>query len=122
MKSKLIYINHIFCHCSDIGIRDLRPSKILFEHPIPVPVRLPSPVQYSVQSNASKGLMTLAINRLQSISSQLQHNNSPPRPTMATPSRDPITCHVLDTTTGRPAADMQVKLVCCTIPDIIFEC
>jgi len=41
---------------------------------------------------------------------------------MATPSRDPITCHVLDTTTGRPAANLSVKLVCCTIPDIVFHC
>jgi len=41
---------------------------------------------------------------------------------MATPSRDPITCHVLDTTTGRPAANLSVKLVCCTIPEIVFHC
>ncbi|KAH8746724.1 transthyretin-like protein-like protein [Hyaloscypha finlandica] len=41
---------------------------------------------------------------------------------MATPSRDPITCHVLDTTTGRPAANLSVTLVCCTIPNVIFHC
>ncbi len=31
---------------------------------------------------------------------------------MATPSRAPITCHVLDTTTGRPGANISVKLSC----------
>jgi 5-hydroxyisourate hydrolase len=36
--------------------------------------------------------------------------------------KDPITCYVLDTTTGRPAANMFVKLLCCTFPDIIFHC
>jgi 5-hydroxyisourate hydrolase len=41
---------------------------------------------------------------------------------MATPSRDPITCHVLDTTTGRPAANLSVKLICCAIPDVVFRC
>jgi 5-hydroxyisourate hydrolase len=41
---------------------------------------------------------------------------------MATPSRDPITCHVLDTTTGRPAANLSVTLVCCNIPNVIFHC
>ncbi|PMD57446.1 transthyretin-like protein-like protein [Hyaloscypha bicolor E] len=41
---------------------------------------------------------------------------------MATQSRDPITCHVLDTTTGRPAANLSVTLVCCTIPNVIFHC
>lgn len=40
---------------------------------------------------------------------------------MAAQVRDPITCHVLDTTTGRPAANIAVKLFCCTIPDIVFE-
>ncbi|KAE9378567.1 Transthyretin [Stipitochalara longipes BDJ] len=40
---------------------------------------------------------------------------------MAAASRDPITCHVLDTTTGRPAANLSVKLVCCAIPDVIFS-
>ncbi|KAL5322190.1 hypothetical protein ACEPPN_010160 [Leptodophora sp. 'Broadleaf-Isolate-01'] len=35
--------------------------------------------------------------------------------------RPPITCHVLDTTTGRPAANLEVKLSCCDFSDIIFE-
>jgi len=39
---------------------------------------------------------------------------------MANPARDPITCHVLDTTTGRPAANMAVKLICCSRPEVIF--
>ncbi|TVY83115.1 putative 5-hydroxyisourate hydrolase [Lachnellula suecica] len=41
---------------------------------------------------------------------------------MATPSKDAITCHALDTTTGRPAADIAVKLVCTSVPDIVFSC
>jgi len=40
---------------------------------------------------------------------------------MSTATRPPITCHVLDTTTGRPAANLEVKLSCCDFPDIIFE-
>ena len=39
---------------------------------------------------------------------------------MATVSKDPITCHVLDTTTGRPAANLSVKLLCCAVPDVVF--
>jgi len=31
---------------------------------------------------------------------------------MAATSKDPITCHVLDTLTGRPAPNMQVHLEC----------
>jgi len=62
-----------------------------------------------------------AIERLQSLSSHLSENNSIQASTMATQARDPITCHVLDTTTGRPAANMAVKLSCYAIPDIIFE-
>jgi 5-hydroxyisourate hydrolase len=41
---------------------------------------------------------------------------------MSTQSRDPITCHVLDTTTGRPAANLFVNLRCDSIPEIIFTC
>jgi len=41
---------------------------------------------------------------------------------MAAPPRHPITCHVLDTTTGRPAANLSVKLICCAIPDVVFHC
>src|SRR6266536_1565090 len=33
---------------------------------------------------------------------------------------DPITCHVLDTTTGKPAANMAVQLRCLAIPEIFF--
>jgi 5-hydroxyisourate hydrolase len=39
---------------------------------------------------------------------------------MASTVRDPITCHVLDTTTGRPGPNIAVKLFCTTNPDIIF--
>jgi len=63
-----------------------------------------------------------AIERLQTLSSQLSSIELTRAPIMATVSRDPITCHVLDTTTGRPAANMAVKLFCCAIPDIVFEC
>ncbi|KAH7412397.1 transthyretin-like protein-like protein [Cadophora sp. MPI-SDFR-AT-0126] len=34
--------------------------------------------------------------------------------------RPPITCHVLDTTTGRPAANLGVKLSCVDFPDVEF--
>ncbi|KAH7420271.1 transthyretin-like protein-like protein [Cadophora sp. MPI-SDFR-AT-0126] len=34
--------------------------------------------------------------------------------------RPPITCHVLDTTTGRPAANLAVKLSCVDFPDVEF--
>jgi 5-hydroxyisourate hydrolase len=40
---------------------------------------------------------------------------------MEAQSRDPITCHVLDTTTGRPAANLSVKLVCSSVPDVVFH-
>lgn len=35
--------------------------------------------------------------------------------------RPPITCHVLDTTTGRPAAKLAVQLTCCDFPGVFFE-
>lgn len=63
-----------------------------------------------------------AIERLQHLSSHLASSESLQAPTMPTQARDPITCHVLDTTTGRPAANMAVKLFCLAIPDIIFNC
>ncbi|EKD20939.1 uncharacterized protein L3040_005875 [Drepanopeziza brunnea f. sp. 'multigermtubi'] len=37
------------------------------------------------------------------------------------PARPPITCHVLDTTTGRPAANLSVKLSCCDLQSVFFE-
>ncbi|KAK0118434.1 hypothetical protein ONS95_012719 [Cadophora gregata] len=37
-----------------------------------------------------------------------------------TTTRPPITCHVLDTTTGRPAANLSVKLSCVSLPEIEF--
>lgn len=40
---------------------------------------------------------------------------------MTTTVRDPITCHVLDTTTGRPAPNITVKLICTVQPEIVFE-
>lgn len=39
---------------------------------------------------------------------------------MASATRPPITCHVLDTTTGRPAANLAVKLSCVAVPSIEF--
>jgi 5-hydroxyisourate hydrolase len=41
---------------------------------------------------------------------------------MAALTRDAITCHVLDTTTGRPGPNITVKLSCTTNPDIVFTC
>ncbi|KAF4628687.1 hypothetical protein G7Y89_g9469 [Cudoniella acicularis] len=41
---------------------------------------------------------------------------------MAASARDPITCHVLDTTTGRPAVNITVKLSCVTVSTIEFIC
>ena len=35
--------------------------------------------------------------------------------------KDPITCHVLDTTTGRPAVNMAVTLSCSTVEDFQYE-
>ncbi len=59
--------------------------------------------------------------RLKSLSSQLQAPEPSHISTMATQVRDPITCHVLDTTTGRPAANMSVKLSCCSLTSVVFE-
>lgn len=39
---------------------------------------------------------------------------------MATIPRDPITCHVLDTTTGRPGASISVSLLCASEPATLF--
>ena len=50
--------------------------------------------------------------RLQAITAHLNPNSNPS--TMAT--KDPITCHVLDTTTGRPAARIIVTLTCTSSP------
>jgi 5-hydroxyisourate hydrolase-like protein (transthyretin family) len=36
------------------------------------------------------------------------------------PSTDPMTCHVLDSTAGRPAAQVAVTLRCSTVTDIVF--
>jgi len=35
--------------------------------------------------------------------------------------KDPITCHVLDTLTGRPAAGIAVKLYCKADPDKVYS-
>ncbi|PBP16873.1 transthyretin domain protein [Diplocarpon rosae] len=40
---------------------------------------------------------------------------------MSTPERPPITCHVLDTMTGRPAAGLDVKLFCTDLASVVFE-
>jgi 5-hydroxyisourate hydrolase len=45
--------------------------------------------------------------RLQALSSQLNTTN-----TLKMATKDPITCHVLDTTTGRPAAHVITTLTC----------
>jgi 5-hydroxyisourate hydrolase len=36
------------------------------------------------------------------------------------PARDPITCHVLDTTAGRPAAHIITTLMCASNPAVAF--
>jgi 5-hydroxyisourate hydrolase len=36
-------------------------------------------------------------------------------------SKDQITCHVLDTTTGRPAADISVSLTCTNLPESLWK-
>lgn len=53
--------------------------------------------------------------RVSAISSHLSTTTK-----MSTPTRPPITCHVLDTVTGRPAAGVTVKLWCTHQQDIIF--
>jgi len=50
--------------------------------------------------------------RLQSISSHLSN----PSTTSKMTTKDPITCHVLDTTTGRPAARIIATLICQSSP------
>jgi 5-hydroxyisourate hydrolase len=37
-------------------------------------------------------------------------------------SRHPITCHVLDTTTGRPARSVLTTLTCASTPGVRFTC
>jgi 5-hydroxyisourate hydrolase len=53
-----------------------------------------------------------SVRRLQAVSSHFVPplSDIPLSTTMA--SRDPITCHVLDTTAGRPASDISVTLSC----------
>jgi 5-hydroxyisourate hydrolase len=52
------------------------------------------------------------IARLSSVSTQLLPNRSskPTQPTMSSDARPPITCHILDTLTGTPAASVPVSL------------
>jgi len=59
--------------------------------------------------------------RLQVLSSQLSHR-IPTSYITKMAARDPITCHALDTTTGRPAANLSVQLSCLSNPSIIFNC
>ena len=53
-----------------------------------------------------------SVQRLQALSSHIATPLSGIHPFTAMASRDPITCHVLDTTAGRPAADISVTLSC----------
>jgi 5-hydroxyisourate hydrolase len=62
-----------------------------------------------------------ANDRLEILSSHLRKLQIPAVANMTTPARPPITCHVLDTTTGRPAPNLAVKLLCCDLPTIIFD-
>ena len=56
--------------------------------------------------------------RLQLLSCHL----APPSPALSNmASRDPITCHVLDTTTGRPGAEIVVSLTPLSSPTSIFH-
>jgi 5-hydroxyisourate hydrolase len=61
----------------------------------------------SVSSDTSKATSN-PTTRLESLASHLASRPSPINTNMA--DRDPITCHVLDTTTGLPAADLTVSM------------
>jgi 5-hydroxyisourate hydrolase len=61
-----------------------------------------------------------AIQRLQIISSHLQTPQFSNPQSVKMAAKDPITCHVLDTTIGRPAANIAVALTCLSFPDIVF--
>jgi len=52
--------------------------------------------------------------RLQALSSHLQQSS-------IMSSKDQITCHVLDTTTGRPAAAITVSLTCTNQPGSLWK-
>jgi 5-hydroxyisourate hydrolase len=55
---------------------------------------------------------TSTSNRLQALSSHLSRPQPNHKSCTAMASRDPITCHVLDTTAGRPAANISATLSC----------
>ncbi|KAK2624916.1 hypothetical protein QTJ16_005285 [Diplocarpon rosae] len=61
--------------------------------------------------------MRTLVQRITALTSQLQI----PIVTMSCPERPPITCHVLDTIAGRPAAGLDVKLFCTELPSVVFE-
>lgn len=52
---------------------------------------------------------TTATQRVEALSAHLRTSNLPP-PTMSTEKKPLITCHVLDTTLGRPASSIPVTL------------
>ncbi|KAK6584258.1 hypothetical protein PZA11_003988 [Diplocarpon coronariae] len=56
--------------------------------------------------------------RITALTSQLQAQA--PIATMSSPERPPITCHVLDTMTGRPAANLDVSLFCTELASVVF--
>ncbi|KAF7880244.1 uncharacterized protein EAF01_012005 [Botrytis porri] len=59
--------------------------------------------------------------RLQAISSQITPQSASPSHTTKMAERDPITCHALDTTTGRPASGINVSLICLSEESTIFR-
>merc|ERR1711977_743340 len=78
--------------------------------------------QMSINSTSSSSRLSLLTSHLQPLSHQ--SSDSQPRIVlnlaMSNAARPPITCHVLDTTTGRPAANLAVKLSCVAVPSIEF--
>lgn len=78
----------------------------------------------SFSTSSSSNSTTIPQQRLQSLTSQLSPTSqTSPKPiTMASPpQKDPITCHVLDTTTGRPGASIVVTLSPLDSPTTIFH-
>lgn len=61
--------------------------------------------------------------RLRALFSQItpQPSSSSPFHIHKMPERDPITCHALDTTTGRPAAGINVTLICLSEESTLFR-
>jgi len=68
--------------------------------------------------NPTAGIST---KRLQSLSSQLSSHQSSSTESSEMAEKDSITCHVLDTLTGRPAANIAVTLTSPANPQVNFH-